>query len=247
MTTSTHGRETVTSPARGDDRSFTAIIPIKQLHMAKSRLGLAQAHRQTAAEAFALDTIAAATAAQHVGRILLVVGDSETERCLAQAGIRILRESPIATPGLNSALRQAALWVDRHHPDDPTVVLTADLPTVTPEALDATLGALRHYERAYVPDRSGTGTTVLSASRPAQLRPRFGVGSAQAHRRTGAVRLAGVDPRMRLDVDTLPDLASAAHLGLGYHTLTVWNAAPELYSAATAGAPPDDAMETSHA
>lgn len=235
-------------PGRSATRAFTAIIPVKPLRAAKSRLDVSAAHRRALAEAFAFDVIAAAMSAREVGRLLLVTGDDETERRLAAAGVRVLRESPEAAPGLNSALRQGALWAGRHHPEDPAVVLTADLPTLTPDTLDVALAALRHHQSAFVPDRSGTGTTMLSANRPGLLRPRFGVGSARAHRATGAREVAEVDPRVRHDVDTTADLTSAVPLGLGERTRTVWRTSADPSSGpAPAGTPLNDAMETTDA
>jgi len=46
----------------------------------------------------------------------------------------------------------------------------------------------------------------------------FGVGSAEAHRASGAIELIGDWPSLRCDVDTEADLAVAAQLGLGART-----------------------------
>jgi 2-phospho-L-lactate/phosphoenolpyruvate guanylyltransferase len=44
------------------------------------------------------------------------------------------------------------------------------------------------------------------------------VGSASAHERSGALRIAGSWPGLRRDVDTAADLREAAALGVGEHT-----------------------------
>jgi 2-phospho-L-lactate guanylyltransferase len=66
-----------------------------------------------------------------------------------------------------------------------------------------------------VADAPGTGTVLLTAPPGVPLDPRFGVGSAAAHRASGAVPLTGPWPSLRRDVDTAADLADAARLGLG--------------------------------
>ncbi|MDT5035245.1 MAG: 2-phospho-L-lactate/phosphoenolpyruvate guanylyltransferase, partial [Micromonosporaceae bacterium] len=117
----------------------------------------------------------------------------------------------------------------------PVVALTADLPALRPAELAAALTELaegteptrhtaltRHTgltgrtgRRGYVPDARGTGTTMLAALAGVGLDPRFGPGSAAAHRASGAVELLGDWPSVRQDVDTADDLAAAAALGLG--------------------------------
>jgi 2-phospho-L-lactate guanylyltransferase len=72
--------------------------------------------------------------------------------------------------------------------------------------------------RGFVPDAPGTGTTLLTALPGVHLDPHFGVDSAEAHRRSGAVELLGPWPSLRRDVDLPADLAEAARLGLGRHT-----------------------------
>jgi 2-phospho-L-lactate guanylyltransferase len=80
------------------------------------------------------------------------------------------------------------------------------------------------HETAFVPDVEGTGTTLLTAKRPALLQPKFGVGSASAHASSGAVRLAGWGlSRVRRDVDSVADLFEAARLGVGEHTRALMN------------------------
>lgn len=167
---------------------------------------------------------AAAFGAPCVARVVVVVADEETASGLGLAGgaVSVLREAPSSPPGLNSAVGQGARWAARHHPADPVVVLTADLPTLTSSSLDRGLCTFGGQLRAYVPDRSGVGATALVALRPDLLCPRFGQGSARAHRETGAVELSGADERLRLDVDTLADLARAVSLGLRQHSLTTW-------------------------
>ena len=79
--------------------------------------------------------------------------------------------------------------------------------------LDAALAV----PRAFVADADGTGTTLLTGVRTA-LAPRFGHGSARAHRAGGAVELTGSWPGLVRDVDTDADLRAAVALGAGPRT-----------------------------
>jgi 2-phospho-L-lactate guanylyltransferase len=71
-----------------------------------------------------------------------------------------------------------------------------------------------------VPDAQGTGTTLLTAV-DAELQPRFGPGSAEAHLAGGAVALTGRWPGLIRDVDTEADLRVALRLGTGPRTAAV--------------------------
>jgi 2-phospho-L-lactate guanylyltransferase len=63
----------------------------------------------------------------------------------------------------------------------------------------------RKYPRAFVRDKDGSGTTLLTACNAIDLVPLYGAGSANAHLKSGAVELeAGMS--IRFDVDTQADL-----------------------------------------
>ena len=76
-------------------------------------------------------------------------------------------------------------------------------------------------------DVHGTGTTLLTAV-GTPLRPRFGAGSAQAHRDDGTLALTGDWPGLVRDVDALEDLRFAVHLGVGPATADLLATAPTL-------------------
>lgn len=200
------------------------LVPVKPLARAKTRLrgaadggtGEPRAHARLAL-ALARDTLAAAAAALTVRRLLVITSDREVLAALAADGMSTLPDEPDA--GLNPALRRGERELRAADPDATVAALQADLPALRPEELDAAVGvALRAAPRAFCPDRAGRGTTLLIAAARQPLQPRFGTGSAAAHRRCGAVELAGDWPGLRCDVDTPADLAAATELGLGEHT-----------------------------
>ena len=87
-------------------------------------------------------------------------------------------------------------------------VLLADLPSLRPQDLDATLravGALLDAapdaRQVVVPDAEGTGTVLLAARRPDEIRHAFGTGSAARHEAArgapAGVRAGPAAPRRR--------------------------------------------------
>ena len=102
-------------------------------------------------------------------------------------------------------------------------LLSADLPALRPAELTAALAAAAAHARSFVPDAAGGGTTLLAAAPGVPADPRYGAGSAAAHRASGAVPLTGDWPSLRRDVDTAADLLAAAALGLGPAT-RAWTA-----------------------
>lgn len=186
---------------------WTLLIPAKALPAAKSRLAAMsddpEGHRRLV-EAIRADTIAATRSVPAVARVLVVtdVGVPGPELVVQMA------------PGLNAAIREAAAVAAGSWPQDGIAALVGDLPALRPDELSTALDAAATVPAAFVPDRDGTGTTLLTATPGHALRPEFGPGSAARHRRRSTPLDAG--PGLRHDVDTADDLrAAAAELGVG--------------------------------
>jgi 2-phospho-L-lactate guanylyltransferase len=191
------------------------IVPVKSTARAKSRLRLDPADRRRLAVAMARDTVSAVSGAAVVGRTVLVVEEAADGVSLATGpGIEVFLTR---TAELNDAIRDG-LTAPGLGPDDPVAVLPADLPSLTPDELAQALGQAAGHWSCVVPDRAGTGTTLLTAQTPALLHPRYGLGSFRAHVEHGAwpLRLPGRSG-LRRDVDRVDDLASVT----GPHTLAV--------------------------
>jgi len=189
------------------------IVPVKPLTRAKSRLRGASTDHQALVLAMLLDTLAAAEATPAVNRITVVSSDPVVTAELTGRAVELAED-----PGeLNAALRHGARPVARH---GTVAALQADLPALRPADL-ATALAEAGGGRAFCADLAGTGTTLLVAARGEDLAPRFGVGSAAAHRAGGAVAITAAVPTLRCDVDTPSDLDTAVALGVGRHTAAV--------------------------
>ncbi|WP_422738731.1 2-phospho-L-lactate guanylyltransferase [Micromonospora sp. WMMD729] len=196
---------------------WAAVVPVKRLTVAKSRLrgALPGVPHEELALALAADTLRAVLACPAVAEVLVVTDDQRVATAARAAGARTVADLPDA--GLNAAFRHGAAQTSARW----VAGLTADLPALRPDDLAAALLAARHGPegvRRFVADAPGTGTVLLAAPPDVDLDPRFGVGSAVAHEASGAVPLTDDWPSLRRDVDTAGDLAAAARLGLGPRT-----------------------------
>jgi len=189
---------------------WTVLVPMRSLPSAKSRLveltADARAHRALV-EAIRRDTLAAVTATDGVDRVVLVVD----EAIVTDHDMVVQR-----APGLNAAVVEAQLWAHNRWPSNPIAAVVGDLPALRPADLASALEAAQQADRAFVPDSSGAGTTMLSALPGVELRPAFGDGSAARHASIAEEVEAAAS--LRLDVDTPEDLAAASTLGVGPQT-----------------------------
>jgi 2-phospho-L-lactate/phosphoenolpyruvate guanylyltransferase len=178
-----------------------AIVPFKGLDGAKSRLAAVLSPEERArVAAEMLDRVLDACAnATSIGRTLLVTPDPGLER---------KRVEMLLDEGTGHADAVRLALADRRAQDGAIVVM-ADCPLVTPEALDALVDFA--HPLALVPARDG-GVNALALRDPDAFSPAFGV---PAEKTIAAARSAGLDPvivddeRLSLDVDRPEDLALA--------------------------------------
>ncbi|GAA0539049.1 2-phospho-L-lactate guanylyltransferase [Paractinoplanes ferrugineus] len=195
-------------------RDWTAVIPVKRLSAAKSRLrgAVPPARHAELVLAMVRDTASAVLTAEAVAELIVVTDDPEAAAAVGELGARVVPDTPAAE--LNAAMRFGAdevAGLTRFR-----AVLAGDLPALHPEQLDEALG--RAERRSFVADAAGTGTVLLAAGPGEPLDPRFGLGSAVAHAASGARALDGAWPGLRQDVDTPADLQRVLALGAGRHT-----------------------------
>lgn len=203
-------------PSDAPPASWGAVVPVKHLTVAKSRLAAyGDASRRALALAFAADVVTAALDCPAVARVLVVTDDAEAAAALGALGATVVPDDPDA--GLNPALAHGADLLRAAEPSLGVVTLSADLPALRPADLAEALAAVPAGGRAFVADAAGTGTTLLAASAPASLSPTFGTGSRRRHLGSGAVELPGTEA-LRRDVDTPEDLTAALVLGVGRRT-----------------------------
>ena len=203
-----------------DLRSTWALVPLRGLEDAKTRLGaeLDPEERVELVVAMATRTLAAARDARGIAGTVLVTADPAAAELAATFGARTIVQR---LPGLNAALHEARA-VAEGLGATAVLVLPIDLPAVSPATLEALLADAASAVRPgrplvlAVPDRHGSGTNALLVSPPGAIEPAFGEGSLRAHgdaaAAAGAIVHAHGGP-LTVDVDTSADLLVAEAAG----------------------------------
>lgn len=199
-----------------DDRRTWAIIPLRGLETAKTRLGpaLDAGERLELVIEMANRTLIATRDAAAISGTVLVTADVAAAELARTFGALTLVQR---LPGLNAALREARTEAVRRGATA-TIVIPIDLPAIDAASVDdlvaqivAAAGGAATVV-ALVPDRHGRGTNVLYTAPPAVIEPQFGEGSLDAHRLAAAAagaRLVELGGPLVLDVDTGDDLLVA--------------------------------------
>jgi 2-phospho-L-lactate guanylyltransferase len=197
-----------------------AVVPMRGLATAKTRLGpdLDPGTRRELAQAMLRRTLAATRDARSIAGTVVVTKDPDVAGLAhAHRGVGLVED----LPGLNEAI-DAARSVAVARGATAVLVLPADLPNVSAEAIDALVGAAAAqagHEPPFgglvllVTDQHGRGTNALLLAPPEVIAPAFGADSRNAHRAaahaTGA-QVVELDGPLSLDVDTPEDLVVAA-------------------------------------
>ena len=207
--------------ARADFSQTWALVPIRGLETAKTRLGedLDAEERVDLVTRLLRQTLIATRDARRIAGTIVVTMDPAAAGIAKEHRAVGLVER---APGLNEAI-EAARSVAIARGATAILVLPADLPSVAARSVDELLarasaaGAASAVDAtgglvALVPDRHGHGTNALVVSPPAAIGPAFGAESRAAHERAAAAAGAGyveLEGPLSLDLDTPADLIAA--------------------------------------
>lgn len=181
------------------DAPWWVIVPVKDTRRAKTRLGEAFGDRRRLAITMARRTLAAAVGAPNVAEVHVVCQDVDDANSLVQPGVRFQVEPHL---GLNEAIRAGAAMIRSTYKNRRLAVILADLPYLHAYELAEALEMAAGHSSACVADRSGLGTTMLTARGGIVLAPAFGASSLMRHVADGAVLLdILVTSGLRHDVD----------------------------------------------
>ncbi|MGQ9886968.1 MAG: 2-phospho-L-lactate guanylyltransferase [Aggregatilineales bacterium] len=199
-----------------------AIIPVKPLNRAKSRLAgvLEPEQRRFLAETMLRHVLETVQSVPQVMGTLVVSRDTKVLSIAREYDARTVQES--GTPELNTALLRATRVVASWG-CNATLVLPADLPLIAPEDVKNIVN-LGHSAMTVVisTDQIEDGTNALFMRPPGLIPYAFGPGSYARHVQLAQEASAEVivyrSDRLSLDIDLPADLNSYNHLvrGLDY-------------------------------
>lgn len=192
--------------------SIWAVIPVKSLSSAKSRLApaLSAAGRAALARRLLLGTLDAAQSCPALTGVVVVSADPEVRSLAAARGLSAYPDPPAsASDPLNAAValgcrRVAELGALA------ALVLPIDLPHVSPGVIAQFVRRAGDAAVGVAPDEAGTGTNALLLRPPLAINPAFGPDSFARHgalaRERGTLPTSVALPALSFDLDTPNDL-----------------------------------------
>jgi 2-phospho-L-lactate guanylyltransferase len=192
--------------------SIWAIIPVKPLRLAKSRLSsiLTPEERQQFAEAMLRHVLGVLNAVPQITGTLVISRDNHALALAREHGAKTVQES--GAPELNVALMRATSII-RSWRSSAVLVLPADLPLISAEDVRNIIG-MAEGDRAVVisTDRNKDGTNALFVRPPGLIEYSYGEGSFRRHgtqaRDAGAEVSVYESLRMLQDIDLPEDIAN---------------------------------------
>ena len=188
-----------------------AIIPVKPLANAKSRLAAALSpdERRKLAEEMLRRIVGVTTSVPQISGTLVISRDSKALAIARDLGVRTVMES--GQPELNAALMRATAQVLRWKGGG-VLILPADLPLVTKDDLQAMIALGRElFSVVIATDRNQDGTNAMLVRPPGLFEYAYGPGSYTRHLERAHAAKATVEvyqsERLMLDIDLPEDLA----------------------------------------
>ena len=193
------------------DVSLWAIIPIKPLKNAKSRLSpvLQPDQRYELAQAMFRHVLAVTMTVRQVTGVLVISRDPKALAIARELGAKTLQEGVLSN--LNPALLRATMVVKSWRADA-VLILPADLPFINADDIRALIAPADERTLVIATDRERDGTNALLVRPPGAVDYEYGAGSFARHLRQA--KRAGLrihvyeSERMTLDIDVPADLAA---------------------------------------
>ena len=193
--------------------SIWAVIPAKSPRLAKSRLATALSpdERADLARHLLIGAVAAARACARLAGVVVVSPDPALRRLAGEMGA-LAQPDPPSSPlnPLNAAIaagRECAIARGA----GAILVLPADLPLLSAQAIASAIDQAGDAAVAVAPDWGSTGTNALLLRPPRVIHPAFGVDSYARHRAAAHARGVSIatitHPAISRDLDTPADLA----------------------------------------
>lgn len=190
--------------------SIWAIIPVKPLTRAKSRLAhvLSPDERKQLSELLFHRVLTAVTTTPQIAGTLVISRDPRALAIARDMGVHTVQES--GAPELNNALMRATQVVGGWR-SGAVLILPADLPLVTPEDISGVIALGQEPNTVVIAtDGNDDGTNAMLIRPPGLIPYAYGVGSFHRHvalaREAGAAVKVYQSERLALDIDVPADL-----------------------------------------
>lgn len=194
-----------------------AVVPVRGLPAGKRRLAaLFDAEQRNAlVRAMLEDAVNALRGAETLDRVVICSRDAAAREEAAALEVEFLDQAALA-PGYNRAVAHAQRAFAAA---ETLLVVPADMPLLTPAAVDLLVGTAPEGEAVVVAPAHNGGTNGLLLRPPEVIKPAFGPSSARAHAQAAAAagamgvpfRAADIDV-WAWDVDTPADLRELRRL-----------------------------------
>ena len=189
--------------------SIWAIIPVKPLKNAKSRLSpvLSPDQRFELAQAMLRHVLSVTTTVQPVTGVLVISRDTKALAIAREVGAKTLQEGALSN--LNPALMRATMVVASWRAEA-VLILPADLPFINAEDIRRMIQLAVDRSIVIASDNARDGTNALLVRPPGAIEFAYGGGSFRRH--TQAAAAAGLQAftyeseRVALDIDLPEDL-----------------------------------------
>lgn len=187
---------------------YTALVPVKRLARAKSRLApyLTSIERETLVLSMLTHVLGVLRLVPRIDEIIVVSADGHVLEQASVLGAKPMIEEQV---GHNAALRAAAL---RTLASGSRALLTisADLPLLTTADIHALIERSTRCEVVLAPSHEGTGTNALLVRPPLAVPYLFGVNSLERYLRAASYRRLSSSIYRSLtlarDIDTIEDI-----------------------------------------
>ncbi len=187
---------------------YYALVPVKPLSLAKSRLApyLSLEQRATLVLDMLEHVLRVLRSCTTIEQVAVVSADAHVLQRAQEWGALPMREERV---GHNPALHAAALRL-RTEGAEALLTISADLPLLTTCDVYGMIEQSRRYEVVLAPSREGTGTSALLVRPPLVIPYRFGANSRERHLRAAAHRGLSAtlyeSRDLAFDIDTIDDV-----------------------------------------
>ncbi|MEW9807811.1 2-phospho-L-lactate guanylyltransferase [Mesorhizobium sp. ZMM04-5] len=200
---------------------YWAIVPVKRLDRAKSRLSLllGAAERRELADAMLRDVFDVLVASERLSGIVVVTNDAQAMQLAKGIGAAVVPDRLEA--GTNEAVRQGLEWLLGRECDG-AIVVPGDVPFLSPAEVDAVAEALDAHALVLVPALRDGGTNMLGIRPSNLMETAFGPDSFSRH--LALAQAAGIAPWVLHlegaghDIDVSSDLFCSAEGGAATRT-----------------------------